>query len=62
MVGNGVLTGVLGVIASCVVVCVRGPCGGLWLVFFLWLSFMRVLMCVSMRHGVNGLVFTCTRY
>ena len=35
MVGDGVLTGVLGVIASCVVVCVRGPCGGLWLVYFL---------------------------
>jgi len=29
MVGNGVLTGVLGVLAACVVVCVRGPCGGL---------------------------------
>ena len=33
MVGNGVLTGVLGVLAACVVVCVRGPCGDLRLVF-----------------------------
>ena len=29
MVGIGVLTGILGVLAACVVVCVRGPCGGL---------------------------------
>ena len=35
MVGIGVLTGVLGALAACVVVCVRGPCGGLWLVFCL---------------------------
>ena len=35
MVGNGVVTGVLGDLAACVVVCVRGPCGGLQLVFCL---------------------------
>jgi hypothetical protein len=28
-VWNVVLTGVLGVLAACIVVCVRGPCGGL---------------------------------
>ena len=32
VVGNGVLTGVLGVLAACVVVCVRGQCSGLRLV------------------------------
>jgi len=62
VVGNGVLAGVLGVLAVCVVVCVRGPCGGLRLVFVSQVSLMWVHKCVGMRRGVNTLVYTCTRY
>ena len=42
----------------CSGVCVCGPCGGLCSAFFFfpYVSFMRVLMCVGLRRGVNRLV------
>jgi hypothetical protein len=55
VVGNGVFTGVLGVLAACVVVCGRGRCCG-----------FQVGVCLvgvpRVCCGVNKLVFTCTRY
>jgi hypothetical protein len=50
---NVVLTGVLGVLVACVVVCVRGPCGGLQFGICL-VGVPRVgSLCVGMRRGVK---------